>query len=204
MLTASLSLEFHPVTLERLPDLARFSETHGKFRYCSCMKWRMKSAAFGRASKEARVAALDHLVRTGTPVGVLAYLGDEPFGWCSVAPRETYGSLERYRALPRIDDQPAWAVACFFVDSRIRRKNATLGLLKAAVAYACSQGADIVEGYPVEPEARLYNYMGSPGTFRRAGFRDVTPTRQARQVIRYFASTDGVGAAVAAPKPRLL
>jgi hypothetical protein len=28
-------LEFHPVTAERLPDLARFSEQHGKFRYCS-------------------------------------------------------------------------------------------------------------------------------------------------------------------------
>jgi hypothetical protein len=169
------------------------------------MKWRMRSTEFGRATKEDRVAALDHLVCTGTPVGILAYSGEEPVGWCSVAPRETYASLERYRALPRIDDLSVWAVVCFFVDSRVRRNNATLGLLEAAVAYACSEGANIIEGYPVEPDARLYTYMGSPGTFRRAGFRDVTPAGQARQVMRYFTSADQVhGAAVAAAKPRLL
>ena len=147
----------------------------------------MRSAEFGRVTKEARVAALDHLVRTGTPVGVLAYLGEEPVGWCSVAPRKTYESLERYRALPRIDHLPVWSVVCFFVDSRIRRNNATLGLLRAAVEYACSQGADVIEGYPVEPGAGLYTYMGSPGIFREAGFQDVTPRGQLRQVLRYFA-----------------
>jgi hypothetical protein len=95
--------------------------------------------------------------------------------------------LERYRALPRIDHLPVWSVVCFFVDSRIRRNNATLGLLRAAVEYACSQGADVIEGYPVEPGAGLYTYMGSPGIFREAGFQDVTPRGQLRQVLRYFA-----------------
>jgi hypothetical protein len=49
------------------------------------------------------------------------------------------------------------------------------GLLKAAVEYARSQEAAVVEAYPVEPGSRLYTYMGSPWTFRRAGFHDVTP-----------------------------
>lgn len=120
------------------------------------------------------------------PVGVLAYLEEEPVGWCSVAPRESYAALERYRALPRIDDLPVWSVVCFFVTPRIRRQKATLGLLKAAVAYARSQGATIIEGYPVDPGAKLYTYMGSPATFRAAGFREVTPPGQARRVMRYF------------------
>jgi acetyltransferase (GNAT) family protein len=190
MPAASLSLEFHPVTRDRLADLARFSERHGKFRYCSCMRWRMRSSQFGRSTKQSRVAALDQLVRAGMPIGVLAYLDGEPVGWCSVAPRETYEALERYRALPRIDHLPVWSVVCFFVDSRIRRNNATLGLLQAAAAYACSQGAEIIEGYPVEPGPRLYTYMGSPGIFREAGFRDVTPSGQPRQVMRYFANAN--------------
>jgi hypothetical protein len=33
----------------------------------------------------------------------------------------------------------------------------------------------------------LYTYMGSPSTFRGAGFRDLTPTGQARPVMRYYA-----------------
>lgn len=182
--------EFHPVTQERLPDLDRFSERHGKFRYCSCMRWRLTSPDYKRSTKESRVAALDGLVCQGTPVGVLAYQDGEPVGWCSVAPRETYAALERFRALPRLDDARVWSVVCFFVDSRLRRSGLTLGLLRAAAKYAASQGATIVEGYPVEPGPRLYTYMGSPATFLRAGFRDVTPPGQERRVMRYVVIAD--------------
>jgi GNAT superfamily N-acetyltransferase len=183
---APLALAFHPVTPERLPDLIRFLQKHGKFGYCACMRWRLRSADFSRSTKEGRVEALERLVRERTPIGVLAYLDHEPVGWCSVAPRETYTALERYRALPRIDERPVWSVVCFFVSARTRRSGATRGLLKAAVDYAAAQGAEIIEGYPVEPGARLYTYMGSPATFRAAGFRDVTPRGQARQVMRYL------------------
>ncbi len=98
-------LTYHPVTPERLPDLRRFSEQHGKFRYCSCMRWRLTSGDYQRSTKDSRIATLDNLVARDTPVGVLAYLDGEPIGWCSIAPRETYAALERYRALPRLDNQ---------------------------------------------------------------------------------------------------
>jgi GNAT superfamily N-acetyltransferase len=150
------------------------------------MRWRMRSSGFSRSTKEDRAGALEGLVQAGVPIGVLAYLDQEPVGWCSVAPRESYAALERYRALPRIDDRPVWSVACFFVSPRIRRTGTTLGLLKAAVEYAVSQAAEVVEGYPVEPGPRLYTYMGSPSIFRAAGFQDVTPPGKARQVMRYF------------------
>ena len=178
-------IEFHPVTPESLPDLAQFSEQHGKFRYCSCMRWRMTSTEFQRSTKADRVAALEALVCQGTPTGVLAYADGQAIGWCSIAPRESYQALERYRALPRIDAAPVWSVVCFFVDARFRRQGVTLGLLRAAVEYARPQGATIIEGYPVEPGTGLYTYMGSPETFRQAGFQDVTPRGQPRMVMRY-------------------
>jgi GNAT superfamily N-acetyltransferase len=183
---ATLRLQFHHVTRERLPDLARFSEGHGKFRYCSCMRWRLTSSQFKCSTKDERIAALERLVDEGTPIGVLAYAEGEPVGWLSIAPRETYQALERYRALPRIDGASVWSVVCFFIDRRVRRRGATLGLLRAAVEYARSNGAAIIEGYPIEPGGRLYTYMGSPSTFRAAGFRDVTPAGQARTVMRYY------------------
>src|SRR5262245_31890198 len=97
-------LTFSPVTKTTLADLQRFSETHGKFRWCSCMRWRMTSTAFKRSTKDGRVAGLDERVCEGIPVGLLAYHGGEPVGWCSVAPRETYAALERSKKLARIDD----------------------------------------------------------------------------------------------------
>ena len=179
--------EFHPVTPERLCDLASFGESHGKFRYCSCMRWRMRSTEFQRSTKEVRVAAIEAIVRNGMPIGVLGYELGKPVGWCSVAPRETYEALERYRDLPRLDDSDVWSVVCFFVDRRARHQGMMVGLLKAAVAYALSKGARIVEGYPVDPSARLYTYMGSPATFQASGFRDVTPDGHGRRVMRFIA-----------------
>jgi GNAT superfamily N-acetyltransferase len=181
-------LRVHPVTPDRLGDLARFSERHGKFRYCSCMRWRLASADWRRSTKESRIAALDDLVCHGVPVGVLAYLDGVPVGWCSVAPRETYPALERFTALACVDDVPVWSVVCFFVDRHVRRSGVTHALLRGAAEYATAQGARIVEGYPVEPGARLYTYMGSPATFRAAGFRDVTPPGRVRQIMRFTVS----------------
>jgi GNAT superfamily N-acetyltransferase len=181
----TVKLEFFPVTRERLDDLARFSKEHGKFRYCSCMRWRMTSSEYKKSTKASRVAALDALVQKNKPVAVLAYVRGKPVGWCSIAPHETYQALERSRALERIDDEPVWSVVCFFVDRKMRNQRVTLGLLKAAVKYAKSRGAKIIEGYPVEP-GRLYTYMGSPITFRKAGFRNVTPTGHDRKIVRHL------------------
>ena len=177
--------QLHPVTPQRLPDLKRFSAEHGKFGYCSCIRWRMTSSEYRKSSKAERADALYARVLKEEATGVLAYDGDEAIGWCSVGPRESYAALERYRALPRVDREPVWSVVCFFVDSRYRKRGLTLRLLKAALDYAAAEGATIVEGYPVEPDAPSYTYMGSLSTFRQAGFEDVTPTGQARIVMRH-------------------
>ncbi len=178
-------IQFHPVTAARLHDLERFEQCHGKFRYCSCMRWRMTSSVYRRSSKAERVEALAALVRAGTPVGILAYCEGMPIGWCSIAPRESYAALERYRALPRVDDAAVWSVVCLFVDRHYRRQGLTGQLLSAAVDYARAQDAPAVEGYPVEPDAASYTFMGTPETYRRAGFVDVTPAGQNRIVMRY-------------------
>jgi GNAT superfamily N-acetyltransferase len=177
-------IQYRAVTRETLADLTAFSGCHGKFQYCSCMRWRMRSTEYQKSTKQIRAEKLTKLVSAGTPVGILAYAGNEPIGWCSIAPRESYEALERYKALPRVDHASVWSVVCFFVDRRFRRRQVTRGLLKAGLDYARSQGARIIEGYPVEPGSRLYTYMGSPATFRNAGFQDVTPKGQQRKIVR--------------------
>lgn len=178
------TIGYRAVTLSTLQDLTTFSGCHGKFGYCSCMRWRMASGEYRKSTKELRARRLQTMIQENQPVGVLAYAGNEPIGWCSIAPRESYQALERYKALPRIDAANVWSVVCFFVDRHFRRRQITLGLLKAGIDYARSAGAQIVEGYPVEPGSGLYTYMGSPATFRAAGFRDVTPDGQQRRIVR--------------------
>ena len=183
---STADLQFRPVTSDCLSDLKRFSTEHGKFRYCSCMRWRMTSSEFRNSSKSGRIEALNYEVRSGKATGILAYHDSRPIGWCSIAPRSSYAALERYRALPPIDNEPVWSIVCLFIDSQYRRQGLTLRLLEAADEYAASEGALIVEGYPVEPMAPSYTYMGSPNTFLRAGFTNVTPSGQKRMVVRHY------------------
>jgi GNAT superfamily N-acetyltransferase len=174
------SLEFHPLTPDRWPDLVALFDHHGNPGYCWCMTWRLTSTQFKQLDSAERRKGLESLVKTGTPTGILAYQDHEPIGWCSIAPRETYLRLEKSKVLKRLDDAPTWSVACFFVKRTKRGQGVSLLLLKAAVAYARSQGAHIIEGYPVEPD-QSYRFMGAPSIFERADFHEAAIATNGRR-----------------------
>lgn len=175
---------FHPVDQQRWPDLVRLFEHHGNPGYCWCMRWRAPSNEFDNLKRGGRQEALQRRVCDGVPIGILGYVNGEPVGWCSIAPRETYTALERSRVLKRVDDQPVWSVVCFFLDRKVRGQGFTLRLLQAAVEFARSQGATVVEGYPVEGSSSSYRWMGSPASFRRAGFHQVGQPGDGRSIMR--------------------
>ncbi len=175
--------DFRPLTSERWPDLVRLFEHHGNPGYCWCMTWRATSADYKRLDATGRKRALHALVKDQVPTGVLAYHQGEPVGWCSIAPRETYPRLEKSTTLKRVDDQPVWSVVCFFVRRDMRGRGLALHLLQAALEYAAEQGAQIVEGYPVEP-GQSYQFMGSPSIFKAAGFHEVARAKNGRLFVR--------------------
>ena len=181
----TLNLVFHPVSSDRFSDLATFFEQHGNTNYCWCMRWRLKSAEFQRAKSKERRSKLQSLVQDNIPIGVVAYHQDKVVGWCSIAPRETYPLLEGSTTLKRIDNLPVWSVVCFFVDTNLRKQNLPFQLLQAATKYAFSQGATIVEGYPVEPD-KSYRFMGTPSTFEKAGFQEAGVAKNGRKIVRLY------------------
>jgi GNAT superfamily N-acetyltransferase len=178
------SLEFHPLTPDRWPDLVALFDHHGNPGYCWCMTWRLTGSQYKQLDSAGRRQALEIKVKAGTPTGILAYQGGEPIGWCSIAPRETYARLENSKVLKRFDDAPVWSVVCFFVKRDHRGQGVSVQVLKAAVAYARSQGAKIIEGYPVEPD-RSYRFMGAPSIFERAGFQVAMSASNGRKIMRY-------------------
>jgi GNAT superfamily N-acetyltransferase len=74
-------------------------------------------------------------------------------------------------------------VTCFFVDRQFRGQGVTAQLLNAAVAYAGAQGAEWVEGYPVEP-GKSYQFMGPPSSFAKVGFVEVGVASNGRKIVR--------------------
>jgi GNAT superfamily N-acetyltransferase len=180
---AESDFEFHPLTLERWPDLVTLFEHHGNPGYCWCMLWRATSTEYKQLGAAGRKRALKSRVKANLPIGILAYRAAEPLGWCSIAPRETYARLENSKVLKRLDDQPVWSVVCFFIRRDERGQGLALQLLQAAIEYAASQGAHIIEGYPVEP-GQSYQFMGSPAIFKSAGFHEASRAENDRPIVR--------------------
>jgi GNAT superfamily N-acetyltransferase len=149
------------------------------------MRWRLKSTQFQKAKSKERRSKLQSLVQDNIPIGVMAYHQEEVAGWCSIAPRETYPLLESSTTLKRLDGLPVWSVVCFFVNPDLRKQNLPVQLLQAAAKYAFSQGATIVEGYPVEPD-KSYRFMGSPSTFEKAGFQEAGAAKNGRKIVRLY------------------
>ena len=110
--------------------------------------------------------------------------------------RATQDLMERSRTLARVDAQPVWSIVCFFVAKPYRRRGLMVRLLQGAVAYAASQGAQIVEGYPVDPPAGqrvsggAEGYMGLTSAFRKAGFVEVARPSERRAIMRRYLAAD--------------
>ncbi len=181
-------LTFQPLTPDRWPDLERLFGARGACAGCWCMWFRETRAEFERRKGAGNRAALRALVEQGPPPGILAYAGEEPVGWCALAPRAQYPLLARSRILRPVDDEPVWSVVCFFVARTHRRRGLTVELLRAAARYARERGARVLEGYPVEPKAAgtadSFAYHGLASAFRDAGFAEVARRSETRPIMR--------------------
>jgi GNAT superfamily N-acetyltransferase len=178
-----------PLTAQCWQDFEQMFSEHGPQNGCWCMYWRIPRHECQHQFGEGNRLALKSIVDSGRVPGLLAYLGAQPVGWCSIAPREEFTVLDRSPTLKRIDDQPVWSIVCFFTAKNYRRRGMTGILIQAAVAYAAEHGARIVEAYPLRTEiAKMLPYerfMGLESIFSRAGFIEVARRSDRRPVMRF-------------------
>ena len=167
------------MTADRWDDLVSLFGENGAYANCWCMWWRTTAATFDQGVKDRGAgnrAAMKALVAEGREPGLLAYRGREPVGWISVAPRSEFGRVERSPVLKPVDDEPAWAVVCFYIDKRHRGEGVGRALLDAAVEHVRRKGGRLVEGYPVHPDDRTTSasaYTGVVSMFEASGFKQV-------------------------------
>ncbi len=184
------ALEFHPVTPERWADLEELFGPSGAYSGCWCMWSRQTSREFDQHHGEDNRAALQRLVEGGRPPGLLAYRDGAPVGWVSVGPRPDFGRLNRSPVTKAVDDVPVWSIVCFYIKRGRRGEGIARALLDAAVDYARSQGAEAVEGYPLDKEkaANSEAWWGLAAMFRDAGFTEIarrSPTRPLMRKLTY-------------------
>jgi GNAT superfamily N-acetyltransferase len=132
------------------------------------------------------------MTATGSsPMGVMAFVRDEPVGWCACGPRSRYtaaikGRSKLLAARPRDEDDDVWLVACVFVDSRHRGGGIAVPLLRAAVSLARQEGASAIEAWPLAAGVRRtgYEHVGREGVFAHLGFRCIQRPSAERAIMR--------------------
>jgi GNAT superfamily N-acetyltransferase len=181
-------LVFLPLSPDRWPDFETFFGRHRAVNGCWCMWWRITRKEFEANHSASNKAAMQAIVEAGDVPGLLAYDGDSPVGWISVAPRADFPVLGRSPILKPVDDQPVWSIVCFFIHKAYRGQGLTARLIEAAVDYAAAHGATIVEGYPIAPRPdegpHIYSFTGFLSTFQAAGFVEVARRSERRPIMR--------------------
>jgi GNAT superfamily N-acetyltransferase len=192
MIYASPALmpEIYPLDSKRWSDFELLFGDRGACGGCWCMYWRLKRSEFVEGRGNVNKLSMKALVDRNENTGLIAYVNGKPAGWCALAPREVYSKLENSKVWKRVDDQPVWSIPCFFVAKSFRRKGILLELIKGAVHYCKSKGANILEGYPVAPYAGkipdAFAYTGFPSVFEKAGFVESARRSRSKPILRYY------------------
>jgi len=185
-------LAFYPLTGDRWADFEHLFGERGACGGCWCMWWRLKRSEFEQQKGEGNRKAMKAIVDSGEVPGILAYAGNVPVAWCSVAPRASFPVLNRSRVLKKIDESPVWAIVCFFVEKNYRNKGISVQLLRAAIEYVKERGGTVLEGYPVEPKKdkmpAAFAWTGLASAFKKAGFLEVARRSETRPMMRFLIS----------------
>jgi len=156
------------------------------------MSWRIANhgkpwqAACGEPNRK----AMKKLVTTGKALGIVAFDGDTPVGWCSFGKRLDFPRTEIIKAYRRDDIENVWSINCFYLDRHYRHQGIAHLLAEKAVAAIKRRKGQIIEGYPVtltKDGAKLpaaFSWTGPETVFQRLGFTEIQRLAQSRPLYR--------------------
>lgn len=170
---------------------------------CRCQAMKVPGWIWRDTTQDQRDAALVEQTACGTAgptSGLIGYVDGEAAGWVAVEPRENYPRLwSRKQPWMRQDPERegVWSVTCFVVRKGHRKEGLMYELADATVAYGRQVGAQVLEGYPIEPppgKTVIWDEasVGLLQVFLAAGYEVVdSPTLRRRVVRRELAATGG-------------
>jgi len=171
------------LTARTLPDFETLAAKQGS---CWCMYYQRPRPIGRKLSsvewKRTNIKDKRALVRQGRSHAVLVYDGKTIVGWCQYGSREELPRIDAGRNYRKVVLPPSgkklWRITCFFVDRKYRGRGVAKIALKGALQSIKKRGGGIVEAYPVVSEKMAavdeWRWFGTPGMFRRNGFRTVT------------------------------
>ncbi|MBF4161506.1 GNAT family N-acetyltransferase [Nocardioides acrostichi] len=162
---------------------------------CRCQALKVAGWIWRDTTQQQRDAALVEQTACGTDgptAGLIGYVDGEPAGWVAVEPRENYPRIWSRRQ-PWMRQDPelkgVWSVTCFVVRRGWRKTGLMYELAAATVEYGEQTGAQVLEGYPMEPapgKTVIWDEasVGLLPVFLEAGYEVVASPTLRRRVVR--------------------
>lgn len=184
-----MKVEIRPLTPERWHDIERLFGKYGACEGCWCMHWRLRNKDFKKRRNATNRSDFRKIVEQNRQPGLLAYVEEQPVGWCSIAPRREFRERITYsHVFKPVDDKPVWSILCFYVHKDFRKRGVAKQLLKAAIEYACAHGAKTLEAFPKDSAGRASDaevYTGTVNLFQEFNFIEVRRRHPKRPIMRY-------------------
>lgn len=186
-----MTVHIEPATDHRWPDVeSAFGPRASNPDSCWCQRFRHHEGPTNRTALRSEIRD------SAVPIGLLAYLDDQPVGWTRVVPRNSLPGITGNKALQRLldSDASAWWVTCVNLRREARGQGIGAALLTAAIDHARAHGASLLEGHPVDTgklnghPSPAALFTGTLSMFTRAGFHEVGRTRPSRPVMRIVTS----------------
>lgn len=183
-------LQLREIAPDTMDDLAQVFCGDASAEGCWCMWFVIPVKQYHAAGSDGNRRAMQEMVEhSDQPVGLIAYLDDQPIGWIAVGPRSRYVRAIKtptYRGRDQAEDEAVWLIPCHYVKSEFRGAGYTDELLKAAITLAKNNGAKAVEGFPYTGGKRQSRdtQVGFHSTFSKQGFEVIASPSDKRVVVR--------------------
>jgi GNAT superfamily N-acetyltransferase len=192
---ASVDTGIRIIPVDEVPwdDVQTVFGTKGDPSTCWCQWFKLSASDWRTVEASACQAALREQTLHRPVPGLIAYLDDEAVGWVAVEPRPAHPRLRTSRIVAKgstesHDDASVWAVTCFVVRVGFRRRGIASALVTAAVEHARTNGARVLEGYPIDTAEKKASsaelYHGALSLFVAAGFEIASRPQPGRAVVR--------------------
>lgn len=184
-----LKLNIAPLTHDRWADLEVLFGRKGACEGCWCMYWRLRRKDFEKRKNETNRSDFKTIVEKNREPGLIAYKGNKPIGWCSIAPRQEFNErITHSPVFKPIDDKPVWSILCFYVHKDFRKQGVAKQRLEAAIEYARTHGAKTLEAFPIDSASKTSDadiYTGTMDMFQDFNFTEVERRSRKRPIMRY-------------------
>ena len=144
--------------------------------YCHFYHFTGNMEQWGECTKEHNRNATEQLIKKGIMTGLLAFVNEEPVGWCNVNSKDIYEKTPIDLEPTDVPEGKIASVVCFLIAPAYRKKGVARKLLSYATKTLREKGYGWIEAYPRKgiDLSDAHSYHGPISLFSSEGYSVVT------------------------------